>query len=508
MTSPARVRDPFEFFRRPVTPDVFGRISLVRDDEPESDASAADETPRDRRDIVIRVPGSQSIVMPYVEPVDERAAELQAITDRSTIDVQTPPAYTSLYDPPLGSVRFRVFWGGRGAARSWQVARALLVHGRTRRHRFLCAREWQNSIKDSVHKVLSDQIRLLGLGGFYSVTKDAIVGENGTEFLFKGLRRDIGSVKSTEGITICWVEEAQSVSANSWRELEPTIRADGSEIWVTFNTGDEDDATYLRLVAPTLKEHKRYDPKFPGIVKKTSYRDNPWLPKVLRDDEQRSRRTDPEEHAHVWDGEFWRRSKAQVLNGKWRVDEFEPVEGSDEWGYPYFGVDWGFSANPLIIVKLWVRANRLWVEYTEGGLGIDEHDDIADVFDRVPGSRDYTLRADNARPEIISAMRKRHFNVVPDPKGKGSIKQGVAHLRSYEEIIIHPRCTYAISHARLWRHKTRPGASGDPHADDAEVLPALVDGNDDTWDASRYALRPRMITLSRAAPPSVSEEIA
>lgn len=402
----------------------------------------------------------------------------------STLALQAPVAYGYLFDPPLGSVRYRVGWGGRGAGRSWQFARSLLVHGLTRPLRILCAREWQSSIRDSVHRVLSDQIALLGLGRIYGVQDSSIIGSNGTEFLFKGLRRDIAAIKSTEGIDICWVEEGQSVSAHSWRELTPTIRKDGSEIWVTFNTGAEDDATYQRLVAPTLPEHKLYDPEFSGIVRKTSFKDNPWLPNVLHEEERTSFRRDPEEHAHVWGGEFWKRNKAQVLNGKWTTQEFKPDES---WGAPYFGADFGFANDPAILVKVWVRDSRLWVEYAEGGIELDEGP-LAAMYDSVPGSRQSLIRADNARPETISAMRKKGFRIEGAPKWSGSVEDGVSHLRSYEQIIIHPRCTRAISEARLWRYKTRPGASGDPHADDAEILPILVDGNDNTWDATRYAL--------------------
>lgn len=403
-----------------------------------------------------------------------------AVQPMRTLKVDTPEAYGFLYDPPLGSVRWRVAWGGRGAGRSWNFARALLVHGYARPLRILCSREWQSSIRDSVHRVLSDQIALLELENFYEIQESTIIGINGTEFIFKGLRRDIGSIKSTEGINICWVEEGQSVSNHSWRELTPTIRADDSEIWVTFNTGAEDDATYQRLVVPAAAGNLN------GIVKKTSFRDNPWLPDVLVDEERVSRLSDPEEAAHVWDGEFWKRSKAQVLNGKWVQEEFTP--GAD-WGHPYFGADWGFSQDPTVLVKLWVRDNCLWVEYESGGVQLDEAG-IVRAFDEIADSRKYQIRADSARPETISAISKQGFTVIAAPKWTGSVEDGISHLRSYDRIVIHPRCTRAIQEARLWRYKTRPGASGDPHAADAEILPELVSGNDHIWDASRYALSP------------------
>lgn len=414
---------------------------------------------------------------------------MTAAIDGPTLTVPTPVAFGFLFDPPLGAVRYRVSWGGRGAGRSWNFARALLVHGVSRPLRILCAREWQNSIRDSVHRVLSDQIAKLGLGGFYTVQESTIIGQNGTEFIFKGLRRDITSIKSTEGVDVCWVEEGQSVSAHSWRELTPTIRAVGSEIWVTFNTGAEDDATYQRLVAPKAK--------LDGIVRKTSFADNPWLPDVLRKEESELRAADPEEHAHVWLGEFWRRSKAQVLNGKWIVRAFTPTA---DWGDPYLGADWGFAHDPTVLTKVWVRDSRLWVEYDEGGIELDESDTVA-AFDRVPGARRYEIRADSARPETIAAIRKRGFRIHAVDKWDGSVADGISHLRSYTEIVIHSRCTRAIAEARAWRYKTRPGASKDPHASDAEILPTLVDGKDNVWDAVRYALAPLIRRRSRVSVP-------
>lgn len=480
---------------------VFSHIPAVVSPVETTDADTP--APERQRELIVRVPGRVPRIVPIVTDTERPAAAVEDLSP--TVDIDTPAAYEFLYDPPFGSVRYRVCYGGRGAARSWQFARALLTHGIAQPLRILCAREWQTSIADSVHRVLSDQIKRLGIWNHYEVQDKAIRGANGTEFIFKGLRRDIGSIKSTEGIDVCWVEEGQSVSDRSWRELTPTIRKNGSEIWVTFNTGDENDATYVRLVAPTIRDHPRYDPTFRGIVRKTTYADNPWLPDVLKADEESSRRTDPEEHAHIWGGDFWRRSRVHVLNGKWVQREFTP---DASWGDPYFGADWGFANDPTVLVKLWIRDSRLWVEYAEGGVELDEAATVR-AFDSVPDSRKYLIRADNARPETIAAIRKRGFRIEGAPKWTGSVEDGISHLRSYDAIVIHPQATRAVANARLWRYKTRAGASGDPHAADAEVLPTLVDGNDDCWDAARYAL----VSLIRARaipddlPPSVSQAV-
>ena len=146
--------------------------------------------------------------------------------------------------------RYKVLYGGRGGAKSWGVATMLVLLAASRKMRILCTREIQVSIRDSVHRLLSDTIRRLGLAESFSVTREAITCEaTGSEFIFKGLKHGIDGIRSTEGIDICWVEEAQTVSDDSWGALIPTIRREGSEIWVTLNPIDEDDATYRRFIA-------------------------------------------------------------------------------------------------------------------------------------------------------------------------------------------------------------------------------------------------------------------
>lgn len=387
----------------------------------------------------------------------------------SALNLETPIAFGFLFDPPLGGTRYRVAYGGRGSAKSWQYARALLVHGLSRKLRVLCAREYQTSIKDSVHRVLADQVDRLGLGGFYTVQESSITGKNGTEFLFKGLKRDIAQIKSTEGIDICWIEEAEAVSDHSWKTLIPTIRKDNSEIWVTFNPGLESDPTYQQFVVKKPEN---------AIVSYVTFDDNPWFPDVLREEEQALLIADPESHAHVWLGKPWARSDAQVLAGKWQVMNFEPQE---QWHGPYFGADWGFSQDPTSLVRCWVHDNTLYIEYEAAGIQMD-FDKTERAFDTIPDSRRYVIRSDAARPETIAEMKKRGFRTEAAPKWAGSIEDGIAHLRSYAAIVIHPRCKRTIEEARLWRYKT------DMKTD--EVLPVLKSGNDHCWDAIRYALAP------------------
>ena len=189
--------------------------------------------------------------------------------------------------------RYKVAYGGRGGAKSWGIARALLILGAKSPMRILCAREFMTSMRDSVHKLLCDQIESLGLLAFYDITQASIRGKNGTEFSFVGLKNNIANVKSYEGVDICWVEEAQTVSRLSWNILIPTIRKQDSEIWISFNPELETDETYQRFVAT---------PPADCITMKVNWYDNPWFPETLRLEKDSLKQRDEEAYNQVWEG--------------------------------------------------------------------------------------------------------------------------------------------------------------------------------------------------------------
>ena len=194
----------------------------------------------------------------------------------------------------LRKSRYKVLYGGRGGGKSWSAARVLVDRAAREKLRILCAREHQSSIRDSVHRLLCDQIRALGLSSRFRITGDAITGVTGSEFIFAGLRHNIENIRSKEGIDICWVEEAQTVSRRSWETLIPTIRKEGSEIWVTFNPELEEDDTWQRFVVR---------PPSSARVAKLTFEHNRHCPKVLKDEARELKIRDPEAWAHVWDGQ-------------------------------------------------------------------------------------------------------------------------------------------------------------------------------------------------------------
>jgi phage terminase large subunit len=217
------------------------------------------------------------------------------------IQAQFPEKLEALFKPK----RNKILWGGRGAGRSWGIARALLLMGTEKPIRVLCARELQNSIAESVHKLLSDQIEALGLGHFYHIQVQGISGVNGTSFSFAGIKNNANKIKSYEGIDYCWVEEGNKVTRASWSVLLPTIRKPGSEIWVSFNPELITDYTYtrfvldpeLREVAPGVKESEN------SITIKMTYADNPWFAgTALVAEMEGDRVRDYDHYLNIWEG--------------------------------------------------------------------------------------------------------------------------------------------------------------------------------------------------------------
>lgn len=191
--------------------------------------------------------------------------------------------------------RYKVMYGGRGSGKSWTVARKLLLRGAAKPLNILCTRELQKSIKQSVHKLLKLQINKMGLQNFYEVTDHMIRGKNGTEIIFMGVKHNVDEIKSTEGIDICWIEEGHNLTESSWDIIDPTIRKDGSEIWVTLNTRFKYDYIYNMFVVN--------DPPSNAWVMKINHEKNPYFPEPLRVQMERMRENDYEKYLNIWEGE-------------------------------------------------------------------------------------------------------------------------------------------------------------------------------------------------------------
>ena len=268
-----------------------------------------------------------------------------------TARLQIPKAFRELFEPK----RYKVYHGGRGGAKSHAIANALLILGTKRKLRILCARELQVSIADSVHKLLADIITEHKLDAFYTITQHGIKGANGTEFIFKGLRHNVREIKGLEAIDIAWAEEAQIISDNSWELLIPSIRKDGSEIWMSFNPKNPTDPTWQRFVMNADDDM---------IVRKVSYRDNPFFPAVLEKERRKLERSDPEAYLHIWEGEFDTR-----FNGAVYARFIEPGRVKPELydhTLPVF-TSWDLGFDDATAIWWWQVAGKevRWIDYYE-----------------------------------------------------------------------------------------------------------------------------------------------
>lgn len=362
---------------------------------------------------------------------------------------------------------FRVAYGGRASGKSWGFAQMAILRAMESKSLILCTRELQRSIKQSVHRLIVSQVERLGVSHLFDIGESFIRGKNGSEFIFAGLRYNTDEIKSTEGVDICWVEEAHLTSKDSWDLLEPTIRKPGSEIWVSFNPNLEKDATYQKFVA---------NPPPNAIVNKVTWRHNPFLSDEIHALREHRKLTDPDGYNWIWEGNPRRISDAAILAHKVIMDDFAPLPS---WQGPYFGADWGFSSDPMAITKSWIHDDCLWVEDERHAVGV-EIVDIPSFIMGIPGIAGHTLKADAARPDIIShCSSPPRLSCKPAKKWNGSVEAGIDYLKSFKKIIIHSRCPKTYEEAMLYSYKVDKNTG--------EVLPIVLDKNNHCWDSVRYA---------------------
>lgn len=392
----------------------------------------------------------------------------------ATVNLDLPTAEWAL--PLLEPARYKGASGGRSSGKSHffaELAVEEMVCDPTLR--FVCIREVQRSLKFSAKSLVELKIRDMGVSDYFEVLTSEIRRKGGPGIMiFEGMQdHTADSLKSLEGFRRAWVEEAQSISKRSLDLLLPTIRADDSEIWFSWNPDQPEDPVDA-FFAGDLNN---------GVRTHSTYLDNPFCPDVMYEEAERMQRAAPDAYAHIWLGKYNVKSEACVLAGKYRIDEFEP--GKD-WDGPYHGSDHGFAQDARTLVRCWIHERKLYVEYESYhvGLGIDS---AATQWESdVPGFSAYVVRADSAEPGTNDYL-KRHG--VPRIEGvkkwQGSVEDGIAHLRQYDEIVIHPRCKHTIEEARLYSYKVDK-RTGD-------ILPKIEDAHNHCIDAIRYALAPLIV---------------
>jgi phage terminase large subunit len=389
----------------------------------------------------------------------------------TTKRIELPPKLIPVFAKPRGELRYRAAYGGRGSGKSFTFAKMAAIWGAIEPLRILCTRELQDSIKNSFHAELKNAISSDDwLSSCYDVGVDYLKGHNGTEFIFKGLRHNIGSIKSLAQIDLCIIEEAEDVPEYSWVDLEPTIRAPGSEIWVVWNPkvdGSPVDKRFIKAVPPRSE------------IASLSYDDNPWFPKELEEQRIQAQKVmDDATYQHIWDGAYLQSTDAQIFNGKYIVDDFEP---QDNWDGGYYGLDFGFSQDPTAAVELFIHNNVLYVRREAGRVGLELDDTAAFISKRVPLMADNIIRADSARPESISYLRRHGLKkIINAKKGKGSVEDGISFIKSFDKVVIHTECQQVLNEFRLYSYKV-DRLSGD-------ITSVIVDANNHYIDAMRYAL--------------------
>lgn len=231
-------------------------------------------------------------------------------------DMKIPKKLQRLISTPK---RFKVVIGGRGGAKSNTIADILLMKSQTEAAKIGCFREYQNSIEDSVHSLLKNEITRLSIPGF-KIGKSAIDNNFGGGFRFKGLSRAIDSVKSMDGFKYFWVEEGQFLSGDSIKILTPTVRVEGGEIWFTGNPMSSADPFSQRFIVPfqaELEKNGFYEDDMHLIIM-INYMDNPWFPDVLEKERQYDYETmDRALYDHVWRGAFNDTVENSIIRAEW-----------------------------------------------------------------------------------------------------------------------------------------------------------------------------------------------
>lgn len=371
------------------------------------------------------------------------------MTTQTQINLQLPAAYQQLLTRN-NRHRYYVFHGGRGSGKSWSIARCLIILAYSTKHRILCCREYQRSLADSVHLLLVDQIKSLGLSDYFTITQDRIVAKStGSEFLFRGLHANSDQIKSLEGVTIVWIEEGHACTAESLDYLIPTIRTPGSEIWISFNARDEQDEIYQRFVLHTPSD---------AYVRQVNWYDNPYFPDVLKAEMLHCKETDPDRYNNVWLGAPRTISDAQIFANKYKIKDFVTPDDAEFM----YGADFGFSRDANTLIRCWDRQDgserNLYVDWELYQLHTPI-EQLPAAWMSVPGSNMYRVNCDCSRPETIHHLQTHGFPLaIGEPKLK--IEDGLSYLLGYHNIYIHTRCPHVTEEMRMYSYKL--DGSGNP----------------------------------------------
>jgi phage terminase large subunit len=384
--------------------------------------------------------------------------------------------------------RHLAWHGGRGGGKSRTVATGLVLQSCERHERILCGREYQKSIRDSSKRLIDDEIDRLGLRGAFDSTETEIRGPHESLFLFSGIRGNASGLKSVEGLTTFWGDEAQAFSQASIDTIIPTIRKEGSRLIWTWNPDlatDPVDAMFRGLHLED-EDKAKFAPPPKSIVREINFPQNRWFPDVLRAEMEFVRGRDIDKFNHVWMGQYRANSDARVFKN-WRVEAFDSKPGAEF----RLGADFGYSIDPSCAVRCYIDGRQLFVDQEAWGLHV-EIVDLPKLFMSIPDGEKHWMTADSSRPETISHLRKNGFpRIAPALKGARSVEEGIEFLKSYD-LVVHPRCTHLIDELTHYSYKV-DSLTG-------QVTAALADKDNHMIDALRYAVEGARRALNSAPP--------
>lgn len=400
----------------------------------------------------------------------------------TTAQISLPAKVVENFSQPA---RHRVLKGGRGSAKTRAFAKMSAVYGMRyaeagRRGVLLASREHLNSLDESsLEEIKTAILSEPFLADYYDIGEKYVRTKNKrVSYAFAGLRHNLDSIKSKANILLNWTDEAENVSEAGWRKLIPTIREEGSENWVSYNPESPDSATHKRFIESQPED---------CIVTELNWRDNPWFPDVLNKERLEDKKHRPDTYDHIWEGQFLTITDAQVFAGKYEIEEFEP---GTLWDGPYFGLDWGFAQDPTAAIECYIHDNCLWIRREAGRTKLELDDTAPFVLARMPLAKIHTVRADCARPESISHVQRRGLpGLRAADKWQGSVEDGIAFIKSFRRVYIHPDCEETAREFRLYSYKV-DRLSGD-------IMPKIVDAHNHYIDALRYGLQPMIGGASR-----------
>lgn len=378
-----------------------------------------------------------------------------------------PVYFGERFMPLFERYRHKAFFGGRGSGKSHAIATALVIISNKHNLLIVCARQFQNSIKDSSKELIETKIRLLGLESNFKITDREIINVmTGARFIFIGLDRNPESAKSLEGADICWVEEARTINERSMEILIPTIRKPGSEIWWSWNPEQADDPVdfYFRGATPPPN----------SLIQRVGIEDNPWFYHSEMPHEMwHMQEGNPKRYRHVWLGEYDEDYESKVFSDIVIGRVAVPANVQ-----PRYGMDFGFGSDPSAVLRLYVLAHSKQIYIAREAFGRVSLRDLPAMMDTVIDSRSDEIVADSSQPGTIDHLNSEGFNLRPAKKGPGSVKAGINWMQGYQ-IVIDPECENMRNEARLysWQIDRRTLLR----------LPVPVDAHNHGWDAARYA---------------------